>query len=346
MKYNCNCCNYSTDDKGHFDRHNSSKRHILKHAKMVTKLPANYPNVISAEITKLAENQTKFCCKFCNQIFAYKSGLSRHKIKCQNNIIKKQEKELNNNIEKKEKEFNKILIDKDKKITEIILESKDKEIFLLKQTLVDKEKQIFDKEKQISELKYVLKTSGILKKPTFSSLTFIINNYETAPSLLPIENYQFIKSNTEDKDFIEILINRFENGNLAKYLGNILVKTYKKEDCSKQSLWNTDSNRLTYIIKELMNDKSKWSIDKKGIKTSSNIIHPLLNYLATILQIYIRDLSTEVPNDFRNSEKILKKMEHACNIKKQIDEKILANEILKYISPFFYFDKKDELVLE
>ena len=344
MKYNCETCNYSTNDKSHFNRHNLSKNHhafddnenfIL--ADRTESIPKPYQ---SHTIKKI------FSCKFCEKIYSQKSSLNRHLSICKKKLNIDNEKELIKNNQQLEKqlreknlEIQNIKIEKDKQISEIKLESLENENIYLKKSLEDKDKQI-------SELKYVLKTSGILKKPTFSSLTFIINNYDTAPNLLPIDNYQFIKSNKEDKDFIEILINCFENGNLAKYLGNILVKAYKKEDCAKQSLWNTDSNRLTYIIKELMIDKSKWSIDKKGLKTSSNIIDPLLNYLVPIIQVYICDLSSQFPEDIRNADKYLKKMEHACNIKKQIDEKVLGNEILKYISPYFYFDKKDELTLK
>ncbi|CAH6421363.1 Hypothetical protein KVN_LOCUS238 [uncultured virus] len=335
MEYLCDSCNYSTDDKSNWNRHNLSKRH--KNNK--TCLTKNEPtfNHNSTDQNRPTNNNSKkdLKCEFCNKEFSYKSALKRHSdMRCMEKLNK------NNQL------FEKKLKDKEKEISNLKLESKDQEISFLKERLQDKEKILSDKEKEISELKYVLKTSGILKKSTFNSLTFIINNYDKAPNLLPLDNYQNIKSNKEDNEFVEILINCYENGNLATYLGNILIEAYKKEDSSKQSLWNTDSNRLTYLIKELMNNKSKWSIDKNGIKTSLNIINPLLTYLVPIIKQYINDLELQGPENARTVDQFLKKMENASHIKKEIDEKILTKDILKYISPYFYFDKKDELMIK
>lgn len=365
MKYNCENCNYSTNEKSNWTRHNLTKIHKknqLKLASLNQVVSFGLASEANKKPGKVYEDDNKFICKYCETCFSHSSSLTRHKKNCSEKNNLKVKKQLQ--VLQKEKDIGKLLQKKNIEIKIIELESKDKEISLLKQS---KDKEIFllkqmleDKEKQISELKYVLKASGILKKPTYSSLTFIVNNYKSAPVLSKLDNYDYIKCNKEDIDFMETIINYFENNNLSKYLGDILIKAYKKDDSSQQSFWNTDTNRLTYVIKESIeytkfiestkfidnNDKSKWSIDKSGIKISLNIINPLLNYLVPITITYIEDLGLRVQNDIKNVTKYMNKMELASNIKKQIDEKVLANEILKYISPHFYFDKKDELIIE
>ena len=39
------------------------------------------------------------------------------------------------------------------------------------------------------------------------------------------------------------------DGNLLRYLGKLLIKRYKKEDPHKQSVWNSDTPRMSFLIR-------------------------------------------------------------------------------------------------
>jgi hypothetical protein len=84
MKFKCECCNYSTDDKSNFNKHIISKKHKLVESKVVVsqKLVEISPVVakVSHEITNL------FKCKYCEQGYKHKSSLSKHiKYSCTKN---------------------------------------------------------------------------------------------------------------------------------------------------------------------------------------------------------------------------------------------------------------------
>jgi hypothetical protein len=72
----------------------------------------------------------------------------------------------------------------------------------------------------------------------------------------------------------------------AKFLGSIIVKCYKKENKQDQSLWNTDTTRYSYIIKYIKNNISKWEQDKKGTKTQTKVIDPLITCVTNLLIEY------------------------------------------------------------
>jgi hypothetical protein len=55
---------------------------------------------------------------------------------------------------------------------------------------------------------------------------------------------------------------------------------------------------------------------------------------------YNRKLEEEI----KRVSKLLANLKGAVEIQKLIDDKILANDIIKYITPYFYLNKNDELI--
>jgi hypothetical protein len=68
MTYNCKVCAYNTKDNSNYIRHMQSKKHsdmLIENSKI-----------------EAANNKTRLTCKYCSEIFAHKSSMSRHRIKC------------------------------------------------------------------------------------------------------------------------------------------------------------------------------------------------------------------------------------------------------------------------
>ena len=112
-------------------------------------------------------------------------------------------------------------------------------------------------------------------------------------------------------------------------MGDFIIKVYKKEKPSEQSIWNTDSSRLTYIIKDLINKKSsKWKIDKKGIKTKKFLIKPLLKHIKIILddnqKILLRMVEKSKGLDIQS---ILDKVKSIIDIKSSIEDNVLCDDM-------------------
>jgi len=90
MKFNCKCCDYSTNHEGRYNRHiNSTKHHDKELDYSIGKdIDNNNDNI----------DNNKIVCEYCDKEFNYKSSKSTHinKLFCkkipisvENNIMKK-----------------------------------------------------------------------------------------------------------------------------------------------------------------------------------------------------------------------------------------------------------------
>ncbi len=79
-KYICKCCQYSTSRKSSYDKHISTLKHI-KVAKETKKLQNDTEKL---QMDAKTFDEPKFTCEFCDKVFAYRSGLWKHKKTCVN----------------------------------------------------------------------------------------------------------------------------------------------------------------------------------------------------------------------------------------------------------------------
>jgi|688.fasta_scaffold299078_2 hypothetical protein len=204
-------------------------------------------------------------------------------------------------------------------------------------------KQLVNKYENLNNqlLEYVKSNKIINNTYNISVKNYVQQNYPDAPPLEELTTYETIKY--EDDDFIDTLVYNYNGNSLHKYLGNFIIKYYKKDNPAEQSMWSSDTSRLTYIIKELLsNNKSIWNHDYKGVKTKNYIITPLLEYIKEYIDEYwinhldnYKTMSLDELNKFNNIYKSIYK------IKKDIELDIIGNDIVRYIAPYFYMDKKD-----
>ena len=105
-KFSCLNCDYKTLNKKDFNKHLSTSKHLK-----------------NIELTKNNNNTSlnNFECEICSSIYRYRSGLSRHKKVCKDNIKIDEETNTNNMIVellKQNQELQKIIIEQNKEIME------------------------------------------------------------------------------------------------------------------------------------------------------------------------------------------------------------------------------------
>lgn len=292
MNYLCKPCNYETDDKSNYNRHLKSSAHI------------HVSNVSTAVSTDDTDDTTvKYNCN-CGKEYVNRSGLFKHKKKCNN---------PNNNIEEKLNSLKSQLEEHFKKETESL-------------------------KKQLNE--YI--QNG--KSPINVSVkNYVQNNYPNAPALEGIKEYDKLTfENTTLKGMITELVSQYNNNSLHKFLGKFIISYYKKEDPKLQSMWSSDVARLTYVIKEFLDkNKSVWSHDFKGVKIKTFIINPLLNHIRKKINKYwiynIQNVRNAEVNDIVKYNQMYTSL---YKIKSDMTNDVLSSEILKFIAPYFMIAKK------
>lgn len=299
--FKCTCCNYETYDKSNFSKHNNSKKHREK----VTHQTNDTNKILNRHTNDT--NSTKKC-DYCNETYSTASSLARHKKACSEK----------HNLEEKYKQ----------QIAELTMEVKHRD---------DKLEML---QTENTHLKSLVSDAGSIVKSSVSTLQYVVKHYNDAPALTCLKNYAALKYDQNNTDFVEELISHYNHKLLGDYLGDFIVKTYKKEDPAKQSLWNSDTSRLTYLIRDIVTKKKvDWTVDKKGIKTTKYIIEPVLEYVEKLMTAYIdADACYDMLN-VKESKNIMMKIAKAAAIRELIRDKTLAEEILRYISPHFFLEK-------
>lgn len=322
-EYNCNICDYFTNDVSNFKRHNKTKKHIKKSLhdipiKLTTKIPILKrdmgPNNLMRNAEKRRETPknakvVRFECAHCKVTFTRSHGLSKHLNKCSmrdNSISKLEEqlkqtkKELNDN--KTEKEYYKRLID----------------------------------------------NYSIMGPKTFTSLTYIMHNYSKAPHIEKIEPRMIDDFKDMGDNIIENIISDYKNKRLVTTLVNVITKMHSKDNPENQSIWSTDTSRYNYIIKELLeNEDSYWIIDKRGIKSKTYLIEPILNFIKKELKEYNKRMYKTIDQLSKERRSIiLETQKYLCEMIEDIENGFMSQEIVKKLAKNLYHKTSDIPLIE
>jgi hypothetical protein len=157
-----------------------------------------------------------------------------------------------------------------------------------------------------------------------------------------LKNKDLMTKFLNNKNYIlhSCIVKDFKDGNFIKYISEIILNIVKKDDPSKQSIWNTDSSRLNYAIKLSVD---KWAEDKSAIKFTDLVIKPTLLQIKLLLEEYkkyILDTFNELPTvnkktiGFKLLEKIPLIEELNTNI---MSESITIKPIIRYLSSTLRF---------
>ncbi|ARF09051.1 hypothetical protein Catovirus_1_1101 [Catovirus CTV1] len=397
MKYNCDDCNYSTNDKGNWSKHKKSQKHsknsnkpdkttttdscltpkrLLDDSSMtpttgtIKSIEEDKKEVKKEEIKKVQPlRRPKYICEHCESEYSKSSNLQRHLKSC----VAKKHTLL-------ETEFEKYKIEKDNETKIKLLEERLRTVESEKnnlENLMENEKKLLEKhiddiknqyENHIHTLKnenkfqkQLIDSAGGIIKKSMNTLTYLLLNHNNAPQLEALADYSTISKNTEF--LINDLIHYHRKGSFNKYIGDFIIKQYKKDDPNLQALWSSDIERLNYFIRELINNKEEdlkndnktlkiynkksdqicWVIDKKGIKVRQFIIDPLLKYIHDIGVKYLTEKSIQMDSlSSGEATRTASNMQEIGSINLGIRNKTLACDINKYIAPYFYLNKDNQ----
>jgi len=329
MKFNCIECDYECDAKNNFEKHKKTEKHILKTKKLDVKV---------------------FECSRCLATFSHASSLSRHKSTCNKNAIIQDRSDAKiNDLMEQIKEYKEELLKINQKCEQLreekyiaienLRNEKDAEIKKLMERLYEQKvlevKELKNSAPHMSEDVRSYTMSSHNDETTISAYGYVRKYYKNCP---PLKNFEETALLGEDEmEIAENAIYAYKNKKLPVFVGDVLIKVYKKDDINTQSVWSSDINRLAYLIRTKLNEEVDWIKDDKGIKTGAHLIIPALNYIrSAVVNFQIQLAKTMNPE---NDLKSLKQQELCVLLIKDIDDNILTSQILRYIAPSFKLNK-------
>jgi hypothetical protein len=374
--YDCEYCNFHTQIKTNYNNHINSNKHLDIASKYITRCEYCTYIVDKLKIDEhytSCKNKTIFDELILKRVAACKMNYeTEHAIK-----IKKLEKRCSNTVTHKnrecKKEVNNIRSEYEKKIENIRSEHK-KEIESVKEEYREhlnnykkefsttnaiicdvKDKQIETvekskifiadtKEKELARMETMMKTCGKITEKSvegmMSALTYANKELADGPVLTKLCKFDFV----EDEDGVNDLLHYNTENVIHEYIGDIIIGLYKKEKAIDQTLWNTDSARLVYIIRQKVDTKTLWEKDIDSARIKSFIITPIIKYFIECIDNVKRKSNKyiEKNKDCRKHSKtwnLIKEQEQMCtdliHIKTTLLNPKLSKNIIKYITPKF-----------
>jgi hypothetical protein len=327
IKY-CIYCDFEVKTTWEFNKHCSTSKHLT-----------------TIENLNNYEKRMKLCCVFCNEKFDNEDNKILHydictNIKQNNEIIT-----LNNNI-----------ITLNDNIT--TLNSEIENLNSKNKSLKKKIKKINKKHiKHIEELKneHVLHVEELYKTTnktleTIAKLAIkeIRQKYPNAPLLERMNNEivnqimnDVFRKGDDDYKMCNRIIFFYKDKQLVNLITDAIISYYKKLDPKDQSFWNTDTARLNYIIRDFVDDKDSWVIDKFGVKMKNLVISPLGEEVRQYILEHKNALCEKIMDKYNTSQLIQKIQEdiNVCfDILFYIDEKKFEYNICKTMAPKMYYN--------
>ncbi len=332
MKYNCSLCNYFTDDRKNYSHHKKTKKHIEN----VSKQNDTAQNRTTPHETALCDSdklvnhkdnnninhEKKYICQICNIEFTRADTLVRHQKKyCSMKAV--QEVKMDYIIKEKES---------------------------LEKQLQELRKEKEEEKKKLEE--QLLYYRDVMYKKTendcnMTNLNFLNKHYADAPALEgPKDLHKLFNADKNANPEVYYANLASELGShhrlniLHKVISEFIVKEYCKEDKTKQSVWNSDSSRLNYIIKECIQKDKMWIMDKNGKTLLEKVINPIIKYIKPDLEEATKRILSfsSKPNGITFMD--MKDHQALLEIGNNIMNNTLQEDILKELTGHFNINQK------
>jgi len=312
-KYKCDVCNYITDNKKDFNKHNLTRKHLIK----VKSSEKNdfFTNVEIIGNEKIPKKSQDHICIYCNKKYITKSGLWRHNKTCvniQNDI--EQTPEQNDDEENKQKNMD-ILIN--------LFQEQLKENKELKELIIEQQKKIME----------------------ISAGTNITNNNNNTTNNNKFNLNIFLNEKCKDAfnitDFInsiDVGFKDFENFGRLGYVGsinNILIRELKGLDVYKRPIHCSDLKREVIHVK--YNDTWVKDEDKKHMKRAIKLIeHKNIKLVPKWLEANPKadDITT------KKHEEYMKILDNSMGEIKDEDNERNYEKIIKNVAKEIHIDKE------
>jgi hypothetical protein len=145
---------------------------------------------------------------------------------------------------------------------------------------------------------------------------------------------------TENESYVKTAVHKFNHGNFAKFIGDMIIDYYRPNTKSDANLIATDTSRLSFIIMQKIKknkiEQKEWINDKSGKKFTELVLRPIIN---AVKETLVEFLAFKKKRDFENYDVLLMEIITKCvEIKRDIEVDKFITPILKHVAPDFHFD--------
>ncbi|AYV83961.1 MAG: hypothetical protein Hyperionvirus14_50 [Hyperionvirus sp.] len=374
MKFHCDLCSYSCKYQSEFDKHTRSDKHHGKIKKAADELKNAVDNkeqqkekryrcdtcplIFASDIGLVEHKAHSHNIKMAMEEYLIQNNkLSQKLEECKEELLKKDQ--VLTNIyrvlaEEKYVAVEKLRIEKDSEIKELRVEIKQlrtdneavteklrrdneavtKKLRRQKDALMRK----LNQQKEASTEKLYVQVGAETKEGVrMNAFGYVRKNYNKCP---PIKNFEEINLlGTDELTIAENAIEAYGKNKFHIYVGDVIIKVYKKEDPATQSLWSSDVTRLAYLLRTTLNKEIDWIKDDKGVKASQHIIEPALTYIKNVLLKHRDNLAKTMLSNWDKGE-TLKDQQLSAELVGDIAQNEFVSPILKYIAPSFKINMK------
>ena len=259
--YNCSHCKFMTHNHANWEKHLKTAKHA-RNLGMVSVKQQKTEN--SHFLAKKEKSKMWHCCDVCGKKYRFSSGLSRHRVKCE---------------EENDFEPHNITIYSDGDLNDIAKNSDNDKINAL-HTLLEK-----TLEKQQDTINKLIPKVG--NTTNYNNMTINVFLNEKCQNAMNISEFM----NKLNLDFDDIMYTK--NNGYTKGITNIFLKNLQDMNPTERPIHCTDQNNLLFYIK----DQNQWEQDNKHSKIDSSI------ELITQRQIqHIKEWEARYPNWHKSEE--------------------------------------------
>ncbi|AYV79400.1 MAG: zinc finger protein [Faunusvirus sp.] len=370
--YNCQICNFVTNSESSFARHMSSQSHLLADKNNISPIVVcNLCNVEFADKKKL--NKHIINCKYRQQLIAENKQLSINNAQLCEYIINtdktnQEYKELIETVLADAKSANIIMRQlanelNHLKAIQLVNESTNSKLdklvksdkILDKLTKLDKldKLDILDKLAKLDKLdkldgfdmKYINSSPGkstANQNASVSTLNFLNMNFSDAPILRvsnEMEVGKLLCDNDNEKLYTAVMAS-FDARRLDKFIGGLIVSEHVNKPPGERSIWVSDTTRHTCLVRCIVNNRPEWVTDKEAVKLRELVVLPIMKYLDKHISIKMIEQAKYILT-LQGNEQMCQNIVYGkiIDVLRMLSSKLPA-EVIKYISPFLYADKK------
>lgn len=327
--YECKCCNYTTDRLSSYNKHIGTQKHI----KIETMLSDN--NQLCLPI------DTKYNCE-CGKRYTTRQGLWLHEKICDYDETNNEMMKIINALD--ETNVNQL---KEKLKQTIITTNEKKPKKVIKNKLSIKDSNITNSVgNTLTNNSHNTNTvNNNLNKHNISILSYVNNNYPPTKSLnkLNDDDIETILNMTPEEmgkhPFGEWIIYFYGKNLFGQFIGNFIIKAYKKENPKEQQFWSSDTQRLNFLIQQAFNSgEIAWTQDKNGNGLVKLIIDPIIDFIKTKViefQETCKKIMSNKNSDYDTLEKYGNYSHETTKLLLDITHKNAHTSVLKHIAPVF-----------